>query len=258
LLESLKVAPGLPIALQALARLRLAQGNAADAQVYAQELIQKSPADPTNRQLFAEALERQGQLPLAEQQILIAKQLAVNDSNIRLDLAHIYSSEKKWPEAQKEYEASLLLDPHSTTALGQFANFLMARNQSVQAIARVQQYVIANPADSVGHAILGALLFESNNYIAAQAEFERAIQLDPKQTQAYLRLGVLTKRTGRPTTPSPVIRKRSPCSRNSPGLPLWLGTYTSTREIWSQLGNILLRLLKPSLISPSQMQIWLG
>jgi tetratricopeptide (TPR) repeat protein len=196
LMDALKVSQGLPVALQALARLSLAQGNASEAQIYAQELVQRFPATPDNRQLLAGALARQGKLRLAEEQILVAKQLTPDDPAVHLDLAQVYNAEKKWPEAQKEFETTLQLDLHNTTALAQLADFLTARNESAQALARVQQYVAANPNDANGHVILGSLNFQSKNYSVSQAEFERAIQIDPNNIQAYLRLGKLYEEQG--------------------------------------------------------------
>jgi tetratricopeptide (TPR) repeat protein len=196
LLDALKVSPGLAIALQGLARLSLDQGNTSDAQIYAQELIQKFPADPTYRQLLAEALVRQGQARPAEEQLLIARQLAPRDPIVNLNLAQVYSMEKKWPEARKEFETTLEVDPHNTMALGQLADFLTTRNQSAQAFLRVRQYVTTNPNEANGHVILGALDFESKNYASAQTEFERAIQIDPNNIQAYLRLGKVLEANG--------------------------------------------------------------
>ena len=189
LMDTLKVSQGFPVALQALARLSLQQGNASDAQIYATELVQRFPAAPDDRELLGDALARQGKLRPAEEQILVAKQLAPDDAGVHVDLAEIDSAEKKWPEAQKEFEAALQLDPHDTAALAQLADFFTARNESAQALARVQQYVAANPNDANGHVILGAVNFQSKNYGISQAEFERAIQLDPSNIQAYLRLG---------------------------------------------------------------------
>jgi tetratricopeptide (TPR) repeat protein len=196
LMDSLKISQGFPVALQALARLSLAQGNSSDAQIYAQEIVQRAPADPAARQLLAEALARQGKLRLAEEQVLIAKQLAPSDPLIHVNLAQIYSAEKKWPEAQKEFELALELDPHNTTALAQLADFLTARNQSAQALARVQQYVAANPNDANGHVILGSVNFQLKNYSSSQAEFERAIQIDPHNIQAYMRLAKVFEAQG--------------------------------------------------------------
>ena len=44
--------------------------------------------------------------------------------------------------------------------------------------------------------ILGAQYFGAKNYSAAQTEFERAIQLEPNDVQAYLRLGKVFEVTG--------------------------------------------------------------
>ena len=186
----------LPMVLEALARLSLTLGNPADAQTYASELIQKSPSNSANRQLLAEALAQQGQLSEAEGQILVAKQLAPNDPIVHLNLARIYTAEKKWSEAQKEFEVSLQLDSHNTTALGLFADFLVAQNQSARGIALVQQYVSSNPNDANGHQALGAQYVSAKNYGAARTEFERTIQLDPNNMQAYLSLGKVFEVTG--------------------------------------------------------------
>jgi tetratricopeptide (TPR) repeat protein len=196
LLDALKASPNSPMVLQELARLSLEQRDAADAKIYAQELIRNFPADPADRQLLAEALAQQGQLRPAEEQFLIAKQLAPDDPIVHLNLAQVYFAEKKWPEAQREFDRALQLDPHNAEVLGQLADFLTARNQSANALARVQQFVSANPNDANGHVILGALNFESQNYSSARSEFERAIQLDPKHVQAYLRLGKVYEAEG--------------------------------------------------------------
>src|SRR5262249_26600404 len=196
LYDALKVTPDLPIALQALARLSLGEGNSADAARYAQELVDKFPADQTYRQLLAETLARQGQVRKAEEQYLAAKQLTPNDAAIHFGLAQIYAAEKKWPEAQTEFETTLRLDPHNTTALGQLADALTARGESSQARARVAPYVDSNPNDANGHVLLGALDAKSKNFSSAQKEFTRATELDSKNLQAYLRLGKLLETQG--------------------------------------------------------------
>jgi tetratricopeptide (TPR) repeat protein len=196
LMDALRVSPSLPMAIEALARLSLAQGNAKDAQIYAQELIEKFPADPSSRQILWEALYRQGQSRSAEEQILIAKQLRPDDPIVRLDLALTYAAEKEWPEAQKEFEAALQLDPHNTTILGEYADYLIIRNQVPGALALVREYVTSNPNDADGHIILGALYHKSKNYSSAQTEVERAIQLNPNHSQAYIRIGNILKEEG--------------------------------------------------------------
>jgi tetratricopeptide (TPR) repeat protein len=194
-MDSLKISQS-SAALQALARLSVAQGNIADAQIYAQEIVQQTPADVAAHELLAATLAGQGKLQPAEQQILIAQQLAPDESAIHVDLGQIYAAEKKWPEAQKEFELALQLDPHSTTTLAHLADLLVARNQANQALARVQQYAVANPNDANGHVILGSVNFQLKNYDSARAEFERAIQIDSNNIEAYLRLAKVLEAQG--------------------------------------------------------------
>jgi tetratricopeptide (TPR) repeat protein len=196
LLDTLKASDGFPPALQALVRLSLQQRNSADAQIYAQELVQQFPADVEDRQLLAEALGRQGKLQPAEEQLLTAKRIAPNAAGPDLMLAELYAAEKKYAEAQKEFETALQLDPHNTIALGRMADFLTSRNEGAQAFAAAHKYLAANPNDANGHMILGSLDLQAKKYPDAQAEFQRAIQLDPKEVQPYIDLGKALEEQG--------------------------------------------------------------
>jgi tetratricopeptide (TPR) repeat protein len=137
------------------------------------------------------ALLRQGQVRPAEEQITIAKQLSPNDPNVCIVLAQIYSMEKKWQAAEREYEYAINIDPHNADILGQFADFLATQKRSAEALNRVRRYVTTNPSDAKGHVILGALCFESKDYDSSQTELEKALSLDRNNQQAYLRLGKL-------------------------------------------------------------------
>ncbi len=187
--EAVKVSPGFPLALRGLAQLSLAQNHPSEAQVYAQELVQKFPADVNDRMLLGEIFLREGRTPPAEEQFLAASQLAPNQAAVHLNLGQVYYAEKKWTQAEKEFETAISLDPSNPDAIVCLRGFLVARQQAPKAIALAQQFVDAHPDNAQGHMILGALQFNSKNTSAAQAEFERAIQIDPKNVQGYLRMG---------------------------------------------------------------------
>ncbi len=55
--------------------------------------------------------------------------------------------------------------------------------------------------------ILGALLAESQDYAAAESEFEKAIQMDPHLMQAYLRLGKVYETQNQPDQALGVYQK---------------------------------------------------
>jgi tetratricopeptide (TPR) repeat protein len=187
--EAVKASPGFPLALQDLARLNLVQNRPAEARAYAKELVEKFPSALNYRLLLGGIYLREGQSRPAEEQFLAARQLAPNQAAVHLDLGQLYYTEKKWAQAEKEFETAIQLDPSNPTMLSPYADFLVARQQTPKAIARLQQFVADNPNSAQGHIILGVLQFDSKDTSAAQAEFERAIQIDPKNVQGYLRMG---------------------------------------------------------------------
>ena len=187
--EALKVNAGFPLALQSLAQLNLAQNHPSEAQVYAQELIHKFPADVNYRLLLGAIYLRDGKPRPAEEQFLAAKQLAPNQAAVHLDLGQLYASQKDWLKAEKEYQTAMQLAPSDPAMLSPYADFLVARQQTPKAITVAQQFVNSHPDNAQGHVILGSLQFNAKNTPAAQAEFQRAIQIDPKNVQGYLRMG---------------------------------------------------------------------
>ena len=206
LIDALKAKPDLMLAIESLARLSLAQGNARDAQTYAEQLLDKSPTDPGYHLLLAEALARQAtqhpeSLLAAEKQIQEAQKLAPNDPRVHLALAQIYSIPGNPPQriamAQKEYEAALQLDAQNPALIGQYSDFMIKQNQAPKAIALVKEYVAAHSNDAKAHELLGAVYFGSKDLGSAQQEFERALQLDPNRVDVQLRLAKLYEDQGK-------------------------------------------------------------
>jgi len=190
--EALKASPGLPLILRSLVQLSLAQNHLSDAKVYAQELVQKHPADVDARLLLGSIYLREGQPRAAEEQFLAANQLAPNQASVHSNLGQLNAAEKKWSQAEKEFELAIRLDPSNPTMVSAYADFLVSRQDPAKAILLVQRFVDANPNNAQGHLILGTLQWKSkSSNAAAQAEFERAIEIDPKNIQGYLRLGGL-------------------------------------------------------------------
>jgi tetratricopeptide (TPR) repeat protein len=205
--EALKVSPVFPLALQDLARLKLAQNRPADAQVYAKELVEKFPAALNYRLLLGGIYLREGESRLAEEQFLAARQLAPNQAAVHLDLGQLYYTEKKWAQAEKEYETAIQFDPSNPTLLSPYSDFLVARKQAPKAIALAQQFVNAHPSNGQGHVILGFLELDSKNIDAAEAEFQLAIQVEPNDIEGYLRLGQIYQQKNQPDAAIGVYQK---------------------------------------------------
>lgn len=194
--STLRISPGLPLALRALSQLNVAQGNFAVAQIYAQELVDKDQKDPSYHLLLGGILLRQGNGKKAEAELTAARELAPTDPSIHVALGQLYAVEKKVPEAEKEFQVAMTEAPHNSTVVSQYANFLNANHQQEKALSTAQQFVAANPNDPGGHLLVGSVQLAAKDYAAARAETERAIQLDPKLFGAYLQLGQLYRDQG--------------------------------------------------------------
>ncbi|HEX4716502.1 MAG TPA: tetratricopeptide repeat protein, partial [Ktedonobacteraceae bacterium] len=188
--EALKASPpGMPVVLQSLVQLNLLQNHPSEAQVYAQELVQKNPADVSARLLLGSIYLREGMLPQAEEQFQVANRLAPNQASIHVNIGMLNAKEKKWNQAEQEFETAIRLAPSDLAMVSAYADFLVSRQQTQRAVALVQKFVESNANNSQSHVLLGSLELVSKNSIAAQAQFEQAIQIDPKNVAAYLQLG---------------------------------------------------------------------
>jgi tetratricopeptide (TPR) repeat protein len=111
-------------------------------------------------------------------------------------LAFLYERAGKWKEADEELESALTMDPQFSPALGQIADFWVAKKKPDQAIARVRKHLAIHPGDANAHVVLGSLFVGQKQYDAAQPELERALQLSPNLLQAHLQLGRLLQSRG--------------------------------------------------------------
>ncbi len=189
LLEALKVLPGMPVVLRSLVQLNLLQNHLPEAQVYAKELVQSNPADANARLLLASIYLREGQLRPAEEELLAANRLAPNQANVHAHLGMLHAKKMKWKQAEQEFETAIRLAPSDLTLVSDYADYLVSRQQTPKAVALAQKFVDSNPNNSQCRVLLGNLELESKNDKAAQSQFEQAIQIDPKNIIAYLRLG---------------------------------------------------------------------
>jgi tetratricopeptide (TPR) repeat protein len=139
---------------------------------------------------------RQGQVPAARDQFEAARQLAPGDPEPALSLGMAAVAERKWTEAEQQFEGVLKLNPRSGTALGALADLWFATGQVQKGIARVTQQVTAYPDDAGPHFILASLYAAAGRLSDAKDQFGRAIQLNPQLVQAYTRLADLHQRLG--------------------------------------------------------------
>jgi tetratricopeptide (TPR) repeat protein len=194
--NALRISPGLPIALEALARLNLSLNHAAVAQIYAQELVEKNPSDAGYLLLLGEAYLRQGLNSQAEQQLLAAQKMSPEDPSVLLALGQFYAITKNSAQAEKEYQAARTAAPENFGVLGAYASYLVAQGKTAEAASLVQQFLGSHPNDASAHLVLGSLKLQQKDLTAARGETTEAIALDSKLFPAYLQLGQIFQKQG--------------------------------------------------------------
>lgn len=133
------------------------------------------------------------------------------DSNLPADLADLYTQvasqatvdkwvaigeqeyrRRNWPKVEKAFEAALELDKSSPEALVGIASLRIASGDLNQARQLVEQLDQGHPDDAVVQASVGNLYAGMGLGQLAVASYGRALDLDPKQPMALLRMAQAT------------------------------------------------------------------
>jgi len=121
-------------------------------------------------------------------ELTLVAQAAPNDPSVHLNMAFAYGGLKKYPEAEREFQTALKINPQYDTAVGEYVAMLFGLNQGPKALQVANQYLTANPNRSGAHFIYASALATSKKYDEAVSEYQKAIQLEPKSVVSYMQL----------------------------------------------------------------------
>ena len=103
-------------------------------------------------------------------------------------MAFAYGGLKKFPEAEREFQTTLKLNPQYDAAVGEYVGMLFALNQGPKGLQIANQYAMANPNRATAQFIYASALANSKKFDEAIAEYQKAIQLEPKGLISYMQL----------------------------------------------------------------------
>jgi cellulose synthase operon protein C len=114
-----------------------------------------------------------------------------------VQLGNLRMAQSQYAEAQKAYQQGLDQDPNSTDALGGVLNVDLVQKQPDRAIAAAKAQLARYPKNAGFHIMLGQLLMEQKNDLAgAEQEFKQASDLDKKNSEALVKLGMVRNQRG--------------------------------------------------------------
>jgi len=194
--EAIKRQPDNPLYLQALAETYRDSRDYDTATEYANRLLKLNPNNLQAHFILATVDIDAKNYKEALGELDIVQKGAPNDPMVHLNRAFAYYGLKNISEAEQEFQTAIKLNPQYDGAVADYVTMLYDTNQAARALQVAEQYVAANPNRASAHFIYGSALANDKKFDQAKAEYQKAIQLDPKAIQPVVQLARVYEVTG--------------------------------------------------------------
>lgn len=181
---------------RALAGVAIHRSDAGALAHEADQIIALQPAAPDGYLLRAVAEIDRKQFSTADEYIKRSLEKEPNNPAAYVQLGNLRMAQSQYGEAQKAYQQALDQDPNSTDALGGVLNVDQVQKQPDRALARLKTQLSRYPQNVGFHIMLGALMEQSKDLAGAEQEFKQASDLDKKNSEALVKLGVVQNERG--------------------------------------------------------------
>lgn len=171
-----------------------AESPARRVELYKQALAQ-DPTDPAIYWSLGDVYHQTGQIDADLQLCLDALHHGIHGSMILSRLGQIYLMKGDASQAVGYYQAAVQLDTIDVEAMNGLASAYSANGQVADATTEFQRVLAIRPYGPAYNG-LGLLAVRQHDFISARKYFERAVQLNGKDLQSLLNLGMLCTQTG--------------------------------------------------------------
>jgi eukaryotic-like serine/threonine-protein kinase len=136
--------------------------------------------------------------PKAKAAAMAALELAPDLGEAHTDLAAVlWLHDWQWPEAQREFQRSLELNPCYPTANHYCAECLMTMGRNAEALTRMKKSLELDPLSLIINVAIGWAHYHARQYDEAVAQLLRTVELDPNYPMTYWILGLVYRETAR-------------------------------------------------------------
>ena len=167
--------------------LRLGAPNAAVDQL--EKFSELVPDSLPAHRILAEILTRQGRYDEAQSTIEKLTSLESGKPSAEAALGRIYLQRKRYDDALAAYRSAMTLEPASQPHLLGAVLALISKKDYEAAIKEIDTYVGRNKANAYAFYLKGAVYMRQRALERARVSYRRAIEMQPKWKDPYLRLG---------------------------------------------------------------------
>ena len=135
----------------------------------------------------------------------------------------LYRYHWDWEGADREFQASLALDPGSAEGHRAYAMYLLTVRRHEQALLQARRARELSPLSPLINVELGAALVRTGRYEEAIAQAQKALEIDPKFSRAYTTLAAAYDRQGDRSKTIAALETAASLSGRNEGA--WLGYF---------------------------------
>lgn len=231
--EAVRLRPNLLDAHRALAAAAMRQGDMSSLDQSATRIISLQPGSPEGYGLRALSNINRQHFSEAEEDIRKAIALAPQSSFGYLQMGNLRSAQKRYPDAAKAYQEALDRSPNSSDALRGLMNSYLLQKQTDLAISAANAQIAKSPSNDKFYDLLGTTLFkDKKDAKGAEAAFTKAIQLDPNNSDAIMKLGQVEALTGKPDQAIALYQKAIRDQPHQTGFFVLLGQLYESKQDW--------------------------
>jgi tetratricopeptide (TPR) repeat protein len=188
--DATQIQPDYLPAQKALAAVALSKGDASTLAVIGKTLIQRFPDLPDGYDIQAEADGLQNDDKSAEADLLKAISVAPKYATAYVELGRMRMAEKRYSESEPVLNKALEIDPQNGEAVRSLVQLYLIQRQPEKALKRAQEFAVKSPEKAEPHLILAELSKANGNLQVAEDEFGKAVRIDPAQS-TYLSLAAV-------------------------------------------------------------------
>jgi arylsulfatase A-like enzyme/Flp pilus assembly protein TadD len=159
------------------------------------EALAKDPSNPSLYYALGDEYQQTGQNEANLQLCLDALHHGVAGSMILSRLGQLYLGKGDAKQAIAYYEPAVKMFPMDVGTISGLASAYSANGELAEATAEYQRALAIEPYIPAYNG-LGLVAVKQRDFATARMNFERAIQIDPKDAESQLNLGVLCMQTG--------------------------------------------------------------
>lgn len=194
--QALKLRPGMADASKALSELEIKKGDFDSLRQSAEEIIAAQPSQPDGYLLEAMALGNKGDSQGAYANLQKVIIMAPNDARAYASLGELYTAQKKFPDAQKNFELALQKNPRSSEGLSGEMRLLLIEKLPARALARIQAQIALVPDDTQFYLLLAQLQLSQKDLTGAEQSLRKALSIDSNSSDAIFLLAQVQQQKG--------------------------------------------------------------